>query len=138
MKSFGGSMGLPITSLYCGFLAFFYAGITMRVVSFRTQRNVLFGDGGHMPMTRAIRAQANFAELIPFTMLLFGLCELDGALPGFVLHLIGLALFFSRLVHYYGTGLEGPVKCRVLGSAVTITVLSFLSFSLLRYGLLNK
>jgi uncharacterized membrane protein YecN with MAPEG domain len=53
-------MGLPITSLYCGFLALFYVVITMRVISFRTQTNILFGDGGHLSMTRAIRVQLLF------------------------------------------------------------------------------
>lgn len=85
-----------------------------------------------------LQAHANFAELVPFTMFLFGLCELDGALPGPVLHAIGLVLFFSRLLHYYGTGLEGtPTNCRVFGTVGCVSSLSILGLSLIRYGLLH-
>lgn len=54
-----------------------------------------------------LQAQANFAELVPFIMFLFGLCELDGALPGPVLHAIGLALFFfasAALLRHWARG----------------------------------
>jgi uncharacterized membrane protein YecN with MAPEG domain len=86
-----------------------------------------------------LQAQANFAELVPFTMLLFGLCELDAALPVPILHALGFLIFMARLVHYYGTGLDGtPVSCRIYGTVGTIGVMSMLCLSLLRYGMLYK
>lgn len=58
------AMGLPITSLYCGFLATFYMMITMRVISLRTQLSLLFGDGGNSCMTRAIRVRL-YGRILP-------------------------------------------------------------------------
>src|SRR3954454_21653020 len=50
-----------------------------RVSKYRGQFKVGVGDGGHEPLLRRMRAQANFVESAPFFLLLVLALELSGA-----------------------------------------------------------
>jgi uncharacterized membrane protein YecN with MAPEG domain len=51
--------------------------------------------------TRRVRAQANFAENVPFALVLMALAEAGGA-PGWVLHPAGAAPLAGRVAHGFG------------------------------------
>ena len=74
-------------------------------------------------MLRAMRVHANFAEYVPFALLLIFLVESSGANP-LVVHALGVALLVARLSHAYGVSQQKEnFRFRVLGMATTLTVL---------------
>ena len=50
-----------------------------RIAKLRVEFKVSVGDGGHEPLLRRMRAQANFIENAPFVLILLGGLELSGA-----------------------------------------------------------
>ena len=78
----------------------------MRIGRLRHALNVSVGDGGQDPIIRRMRAQANFVENVPLTLLLFGLVEATGAkgvLGGSVwLAPLGAIFLIGRVAHAYG------------------------------------
>jgi len=90
-----------ITALYasiCGLLLVFVA---VRVSLTRGKQKVLLGDGGKEPMLRAIRVHGNAAEYIPISLILLFFLEMQGSAHWF-LHLCGIVLVVSRLLHMQG------------------------------------
>jgi uncharacterized membrane protein YecN with MAPEG domain len=90
-----------ITGLYasiCGLLLVFMA---VRVSYTRGKQKVDLGDGGKDPMLRAIRLHGNAAEYIPISLILMFFLELQGSAHWF-LHLCGIVLVISRLLHMQG------------------------------------
>src|SRR5690349_20161708 len=51
----------------------------MRIARLRRDFRVNVGDGGHEPLLRRMRAQANFIEHAPFVLIMLGALELSGA-----------------------------------------------------------
>lgn len=91
-------MMLTITQLYAGLLALWFLVLSFHVVRFRTG-GINLGDGGRPEVLRAIRAHANFAEYVPFVLLMMAMLETGGVLAPWVLHAIGLMLLVGRLLH---------------------------------------
>jgi hypothetical protein len=90
-----------ITALYasiCGLLLVFMA---VRVSYARGKQKVDLGDGGKEAMLRAIRIHGNAAEYIPISLLLLFFLEMQGSAHWF-LHVCGIALLISRLLHMQG------------------------------------
>jgi len=67
------------------------------------RRDVPFGDGADITITRVIRAQANFAEYVPLTLLLMGFLEVT-RYSIYLLHALGVILVVARLL--YGLALS--------------------------------
>ncbi len=89
-----------ITSLYAGLLGLWFLALSVRVVQQRTvPGGVGLGDGGDATLLRRIRGHGNFAEYAPLSLILLGLLEYGGTLPVWALHLLGLALLVSRVLH---------------------------------------
>jgi uncharacterized membrane protein YecN with MAPEG domain len=59
------------------------------------------GSGGKEELERAIRAQGNFAEYVPFGIILLAALELNGA-PWWLVAIPGLTLIIGRLIHAQG------------------------------------
>jgi uncharacterized membrane protein YecN with MAPEG domain len=111
-----------ITPVYAGLLALWFAVLSLRVIGQR-RTGISLGDGGDPQMLRKIRAQANFAEYVPFILLLMAFLEMAGTSP-VVLHGLGVATLVGRLLHGYALSFrERFPPGRVGGTALTIGVL---------------
>jgi len=70
-----------------------------------------------------MRVQANFAEYVPFALLLMALAESLHTWTWF-LHLLGLALLLGRLSHAYGVSQSTETfSFRISGMAATFAVI---------------
>jgi len=110
---------MKITALYAGLLALLFLVLSYRTIVYRRGRKVEIGDGGDRELLRRMRVHANFAEYVPFTVVLMGLAEALG-LPGLGVHAIGLALLVGRLAHAWGLSQTPHIlRLRVIGVAAT-------------------
>jgi len=89
------------TALFAALLALVYVGLASWVVAGRFGADALHGDGGDQGLAKRIRSHGNFAEYVPFTLILIGLLEASGASHGLVLTLL-VVLFVARLLHPVG------------------------------------
>lgn len=116
-------MSLPVTALYAGLLAFGFVWLSTRVIKARRANRVALGTGGQRMLERAMRAHGNFAEYVPFALLVLALLELNG-LAAWVLHGLGLMLVAGRAVHARGIAREPETfRDRVIGMGLTFTML---------------
>ena len=61
---------MPITLFYGSLLGLFLIVLSARVIRQRQSARVSFGDGNDKRLGRRIRAQANFVEYVPITLIL--------------------------------------------------------------------
>ena len=87
-----------VTSLYAGILAILYLALTFFTIGGRFKHRVSLGDGGNPDMLKRIRAHANFAEYVPFALILMVLAEVEGVSEGMI-HGLGISLVIGRLLH---------------------------------------
>lgn len=88
---------MPVTTFYAGLLALWFLVLSYRVVQQRGH-GVRLGDGGDPVLLRRIRAHGNFAEYVPFILIMIGLLE-SGGFPPWCLHTLGATLLIARLLH---------------------------------------
>jgi uncharacterized membrane protein YecN with MAPEG domain len=113
---------MTITPLYAGLLAILFLALSARVVQKRS--NVSLGDGGDPELLRRIRGHANFAEYVPLILLMMAMLEFGGAMPIWLLHLLGVTLVVARVLH--GIALSYTAKWkfgRFYGTLLTFIVL---------------
>ena len=72
-------MLLPVTLLSATAATFLNLWLGLRIGQFRGKFKVSVGDGGHEPLLRRMRAQANFIESAPFVLILIAGLEISGA-----------------------------------------------------------
>ena len=72
-----------------------------RIGRLRYQCKVSVGDGGHEPLLRRMRAQANFIENAPFVLILLGGLDLSGA-NRLALAILAATFVLARIVHAFG------------------------------------
>ncbi|MFM2130289.1 MAG: hypothetical protein RL477_1835 [Pseudomonadota bacterium] len=114
-----------VTSLYASLLALLFVPLCIRVIRRRRQLRVGVGDGGDPVLLRMQRVQGNFAEYVPFALLLIALAEAQG-LPFEIVHAFGLTLLIARVLHAWGVSREPEnLRWRVIGMALTFSVLVF-------------
>ena len=85
----------------CATLLNFWLG--WRIAQLRERFAVSVGDGGHEPLLRRMRAQANLVENAPFVLILIGGLEISGV-SRFALASIAAIFILARLAH--------PIGCR--------------------------
>lgn len=90
-----------ITSFYAGLFAIIFVALSGWVVGGRVQKQTLFGDNGDDALTRRIRSHGNFAEYVPFALLLIGLLEASGA-SRVLIQVLCIVLLVARLLHPVG------------------------------------
>jgi uncharacterized protein len=111
-----------VTPLYAGLLALWFVVLSARVVNVR-RRGLPFGDNGDANVTRVVRAQGNFAEYVPFALLMMGFLE-AGRHSIYLLHALGIALLVARLLHGFALSFAWqPRFARSAGAALTFVVL---------------
>ena len=122
---------LQITAFYAALLAVLFIYLSVRVIGCRRERRVEFGHGEDFELLRRMRVHANFAEYVPFALLLMALAE-SMVPPDLVVHLAGLLLIAGRLLHAYGTSHSPPImRYRVYGTALTFTAIGIAAIACL-------
>lgn len=112
-------MTLPITSLYAPLLALLFIVLSNIVSAQRAKHRVSIGDGGEPTLLLWMRRHGNLAENLALTLILMGLAELRG-LPATWLHVMGVVLVLSRLIHVFGLDASRPAApLRIAGGAGT-------------------
>ena len=110
---------LLITSIIAAVLTIIFVRLSLAVIGLRRKNKVGLGSGGHEDLERAIRAQGNFAEYVPFGILLLACLELNGA-PWWLVAIPGLVLILGRVIHAKGINAPPPdFSKRVLGMKLT-------------------
>jgi uncharacterized membrane protein YecN with MAPEG domain len=113
-----------IVPFYAAVLAIIYIALSVRVVQARRSAKVAIGTRGYPLLERKMRVHANFAEYVPFALLLATFVEMQGR-PAWLIHLLCLALLAGRLVHAYGVSQEHEnYSLRTVGMATTFIVLA--------------
>ena len=117
-------MILPVETMhYAGLFGLLYIALSLWVSMGRARFRVHHGDGGHQSLNRRIRAHANFAEYVPFALVLLTLCALRG-LPAFLLAPLCIVLIGGRVLHAYGVSHENEnFRFRIWGMMATFGVL---------------
>ncbi|MES1180218.1 MAG: MAPEG family protein [Hyphomicrobium sp.] len=108
---------LTITAFYASLLAVLFLLLSVRVIGWPWRQ----------------RAQWNFAEYVPFALLLMALAESLGP-PHVLTHLIGLTLLAGRALHAYALS-QTPhnLSCRSWGATLTFAatgIAAMICFSL--------
>lgn len=131
---------LIITSIIAAVLTIIFIKLSFAVIGLRRKNQVGLGSGGHDDLERAIRAQGNFAEYVPFGLILIACLELNGA-PWWLIGIPGLTLIVGRLIHAKGINELPPnFSKRVLGmkfTFVTLIALVVLNLVWSLYGLIG-
>ena len=83
----------------------------------RAAQKVSVGDGGNEQLIRRMRAQANFHEQAPLTLILFALVEAAGR-GGQWLAPLGAVFILSRIAHAFGMEENGFKPGRGVGMLV--------------------
>ena len=116
-------MLLGVTSIYAGLLGLLLLALSLNVSRHRGRAKVSMGDGGDKALGAAIRAQGNFVEYAPLTLLLIALAEVQGA-PTLAIHVMGAGLFVGRVLHAVGITRRPSVNLmRMVGMTLTYVVL---------------
>ena len=114
---------MPITAFYAALLAGLFIFLSVRVIAQRREARIEVGAGDSPELLRRMRVHANFAEYVPFALLLMALAESLKA-PSLVLHVLSLILLAGRLIHAYGLSQTPHIlRYRVLGMTATFIVI---------------
>ena len=117
---------LLVTSVIASLLTIIFVKLSFAVIGLRRKNKVGLGSGGHEDLERAIRTQGNFAEYVPFGIILVACLELNGA-PWWLVAIPGIALIIGRLIHAKGMNIPPPdFSQRVLGMRFTFGTLTAL------------
>ncbi|MGA9823284.1 MAG: MAPEG family protein [Methylocystis sp.] len=120
---------MPITAFYASLLVPLYILLAARTILMRFSARVSVGDGGDKELLRRMRVHANFAEYVPFALLLMGLAE-SLALDARLLHGVGIVLALGRYAHAYGMSRRKDIlPLRTGGMIATLSVLIVLAAS---------
>jgi uncharacterized protein len=114
---------MTVTAFYASLLAALFLVLSVRVIGWRREKRVELGDGGERELLRRMRVHANFAEYVPFALLVMALAE-SMMPPRPLLHLVGIVLVAGRLFHAYGLSQTPQIlRYRVLGMSLTFAAL---------------
>ena len=94
---------LRIVPCYAAALALLYVYLSFRVIQVRRSAKQAIGNGGVADLERRARVHANFAEYVPFALVLLAMAELRGAWAP-LLYGLCLLLVAGRCTHAWGVG----------------------------------
>jgi len=108
------------TPVYAAILAVIFVALSFRTLLLRRARGIPIGAAEDPVLARAARAHANFAEYVPFALLLLYLLETRTNI-GMGLHVLGVSLIVGRLAHAYGVSqVDEDYRFRVFGMVITL------------------
>jgi uncharacterized membrane protein YecN with MAPEG domain len=116
-----------ITPLIAAICAFMLLALSVRVIRLRRRKNIPLHGHEDEDLHRAVRAQGNFTEYVPLSLLLLLLVELNGA-PRLMVWALGAALLIGRALHVSSISLweqkpQSRYRGRVAGMMLTFSVL---------------
>lgn len=120
---------LTIVPAYAALLALVYVLLAGRVIQMRRGARISLGSGGRSDLEKRIRVHGNFAEYVPFALLLLAFVEVQGHSPALI-HALALLLIAGRAAHAYGLT-TGTVRFRVAGMTATLFVFGAAAAALL-------
>ncbi len=94
-------MTLAITSFYAAILALLYVVLACLVIRQRFKFRVGLGTGKEPRLLQTVRMHGNFAEYVPFLLILVALLEVQQS-PAWQLHLVAGLTLAGRLLHAVG------------------------------------
>ena len=97
-------VSVPVTLASAAAAVLVNIWLSWRVSRLRRELKVSVGDGGHEPLLRRMRAQANFIESTPLFLILIAGLELSGA-NRLALAIIAAVFILARIAH--GIGMDG-------------------------------
>jgi uncharacterized membrane protein YecN with MAPEG domain len=102
--------------------------LAVNVSLMRGRKKISLGDGGDPEMLAAIRAQANFIEFVPLSLILIDM--LDDYYGFWTVAALSVVLLCGRVLH--AGGLLGYLKFgRTVGAVLTLAVLVLASVALI-------
>lgn len=114
-------MSTPITAFYASLLAVFFLYLSVHVILERREKKIGLGDGGDRHFLQVMRVHGNFAEYVPFAMVLMLIGELNSVNAN-ALHFAGILLLAGRMLHAFGVRHHfGASWQRVSGGLLTFT-----------------
>jgi uncharacterized membrane protein YecN with MAPEG domain len=113
-----------IVPVYAGIFALIFVGLSMRVANTRRAMRIGLGTGSNIVLERRVRVQGNFAEYVPFALILLTFIEMQGSAKWLVQALC-LALLAARVAHAYGVAQE-PETIPIRASAMVVTFSVFI------------
>lgn len=114
---------MKILPIYAALLAVLFVLLSVRTIGMRRRLRIGLGHAENPAMLRAMRVHANFAEYVPFALLLVFLVEIAGA-HALLVHALGVSLVAGRFSHAYGVSRHPEnFRFRVFGMAATFTVI---------------
>lgn len=122
---------MPVTLVTAGLCGLLYFILSWRVVQVRLSSKVLLGDGGDDLLLQRIRAHANFAEYVPFCLILIFVVENSLEVSPRWLWGVGMALVVLRVLHAIGMARMVSNPWRALGALGTWIVMVGLSLAAL-------
>jgi uncharacterized membrane protein YecN with MAPEG domain len=124
-------MMFHIIPLYAALLGLLFIVLFFRVVVLRRSEKIGLGSGGSKKLLSAIRVHANFAENVPFILILLLILEMQGE-GAIRLHILGNFLLISRLLHIYGISKShGTSFGRFVGSGISLFIIAFSSIRII-------
>jgi uncharacterized membrane protein YecN with MAPEG domain len=129
-----------VTMLASGLLGLLFAVLSFQVVASRFSEKVSLGAGGEQitnPLYVAVRSHGNFAEYVPFALLLIGLIEVHTG-PSWLVKGLAAALVLARLMHPVGMRMPAPNPFRAGGIIITLTVIAVSSVRVLLLTAANR
>lgn len=119
-----------VTFLYAGILGLLYVALSFYTIAGRFKHRVILGDGGNHNMLQRIRVHANFAEYVPFILILMALYENMYAVNFMLLHIAGIMLVLGRII--YSLNMLELIKIPAgRQTGMVLTVLSLLILSIM-------
>ena len=111
-------MAVTNTTLYASLLAILYVVLSYRVAQRRMRFQVGLGTGQNSDLERAVRIHGNFAEYVPFALLLLAFFESGGG-PAWAVHVAGAGLLIARGLHAMGLTQSSGRSAGRFGGVVT-------------------
>ena len=105
---------VPITLVAAAACALLNIWLGFRIAKLRGEFKVSVGDGGHEPLLRRMRAQANFIEQAPFFLVLTLGLELSGA-NRTALAAVAAVFILARIAHGLGMDADADRRLRAYG-----------------------
>jgi uncharacterized protein len=124
---------------YAALFVLIFVVLAFRVIRLRQTYRVGIGFGGHADLERLSRVHSNFAEYVPFAILLLAFMEMQRQ-SIWLIHILAIVLLVARLIHAFGVSQQNEtIAFRATGMMMTIIVLVvaaiFLLINALRAGL---
>jgi uncharacterized membrane protein YecN with MAPEG domain len=109
---------------YAAIFALIFVGLSFRVANTRRTMRIGLGTGGNVTLERRVRVQGNFAEYVPFALILLAFVEMQGSAKWLV-HALCLTLLAARVAHAYGV-VQEPETIPIRASAMVVTFSVFI------------